>query len=174
MQPVSDLTSLLTTFFTPLVFTVLGRTEDDGVNMDDLDQLQFDLEKLIATCAIRNRFLRGEIESIDQVEERRDKKGKSYDKGSLKRKRPDDKTKYRDFKNGTRPIKRHYPLPVGNLVGDLPLRHEMPKINLPKNDTSDKFWATVEPYCAAINNSHSMVLTPKNLIFFLKNKFLVS
>jgi hypothetical protein len=61
-------------------FSVLGRSDDDGVNMDDLDQLQLDFEKLISTCAVRNRYLRGEIESIDKVEERRDRKGKSYDK----------------------------------------------------------------------------------------------
>jgi transcriptional adapter 3 len=137
--------------------------------MDDLDQLQLDFEKLISTCAVRNRYLRGEIESIDKVEERRDRKGKSYDKGSLKRKRPDDKTKYRDLKNGARPIKRHYPLPVNSLIGDVPLRHEIPKINLPKNDTSDKFWATVEPYCAPITNSHMMVsfevVSVKSVIF---------
>ena len=58
----------------------MGRSDDDGVNMDDLDQLQLDFEKLISTCAVRNRYLRNEIESIDRVEERRDKKGKSYDK----------------------------------------------------------------------------------------------
>jgi transcriptional adapter 3 len=142
----------------PRYSAILGRSDDDGVNMDDLDQLQLDFEKLISTCAVRNRYLRGEIESIDKVEERRDRKGKSYDKGSLKRKRPDDKTKYRDLKNGARPIKRHYPLPVNSLIGDVPLRHEIPKINLPKNDTSDKFWATVEPYCAPITNSHMMFI----------------
>ncbi|XP_044260968.1 transcriptional adapter 3-A [Tribolium madens] len=149
----SDNTKLL-----PRYSSILGRTEDDGVNMDDLDQLQLDLEKLISTCAVRNRFLRGEIESIDRVEEKRDKKGKSYDKGGFKRKRPDDKVKYRDLKNGARPLKRHYPLPVNSIIGDVPLRHEMPKINLPKNDTSDKFWATVEPYCAPVTNSHATFL----------------
>jgi transcriptional adapter 3 len=64
----------------PRYSAILGRSDDDGVNMDDLDQLQLDFEKLISTCAVRNRYLRGEIESIDKVEERRDRKGKSYDK----------------------------------------------------------------------------------------------
>lgn len=54
--------------------------EEGGVNMDDLDQLQLDFEKLISCCAVRNRYLRAEIESIDKGEEKRDKKGKSYDK----------------------------------------------------------------------------------------------
>lgn len=125
--------------------------------MDDLDQLQLDFEKLISTAAVRNRILRSELESFDRSDERRDKKGKSYDKGSLKRKRPDDKMKYKDIKNRARPIKRHYPLPVNSLVGDAPSRPDIPKINLPKNDTSDKFWATVEPFCAPIATSHSSV-----------------
>lgn len=58
------------------MFLVLLRTFDDGITMDDLDALQQDLEKLLTNCALRNRLFRTEIESIDRVEEKRDKRGK--------------------------------------------------------------------------------------------------
>lgn len=169
------------------IFVVLSRNVDDGINMDDLDQLQIDLETLLSICAVRNRFLRNEIESIDRVEEKRDRKGKSYDKvcqwrhliwqrcgltvthtigrtdhdtllqGSLKRKRLDDKGKYKDARNGTRPIKKHYGLPVGSVIGEPGLRREVPKNVLPKNETYYKFWAYVEPYCGPITPAHQTV-----------------
>lgn len=48
--------------------------------MEDLDALQQDFEKLLSTCAVRNRLLRSEVESIDRVEEKREKKGKFIEK----------------------------------------------------------------------------------------------
>ncbi|XP_044764990.1 transcriptional adapter 3 isoform X2 [Coccinella septempunctata] len=126
---------------------VLTRSSEDGITMDDLDALQQDLEKLLTNCALRNRFFRAEIESIDKVEEKRDKRGKQT---SLKRKRQDDKMKFKDIKNGTRIVKKHG-LGVNNFIVDTPpLRHDIPKVALPKNDTSEKFWASVEPFCAEI------------------------
>lgn len=63
------------------MYLVLSRSVEDGVGMEDLDQLQHDLEKLLSTTAVRNRLLRSEIESIDRVEERRkNKRGRPYDK----------------------------------------------------------------------------------------------
>lgn len=126
---------------------VLSRTSEDGITMDDLDALQQDLEKLLTNCALRNRYFRTEIESIDKVEEKRDKRGKQT---SLKRKRQDDKMKFKDIKNGTRIVKKHG-LGVNNFIVETPpLRHDVPKVTLPKNDTSEKFWASVEPFCAEI------------------------
>ncbi|XP_019865503.1 transcriptional adapter 3-B isoform X2 [Aethina tumida] len=135
----------------PKYQAVLSRSSEDGVNMDELDQLQQDLEKLLSTSASRSRFLLAEIESIDRVEENRDKKDKSHDKAPLKRKRPDEKPKCKDVRSsGTRVFKKHCALPVNNLLGD-GLRYEVPKLSLPKNDNSDKFWASIEPYCANVN-----------------------
>lgn len=48
--------------------------------MEDLDALQQDFERLLSTCAVRNRLLRSEVESIDRVEERREKRGKFIEK----------------------------------------------------------------------------------------------
>lgn len=99
--------------------------------MEDLDQLQQDLEKLLSTCAVRNRMLRAEID-----EERKDEKGKA----SLKRKRPEDKLKARESKNRVRILKaKHYGLQP---------KTEVPKI--PRSDIADKFWQTVDSYCPDI------------------------
>lgn len=142
----------------PRYSAILNRSADDGVNMDDLDQLQQDFEKLVSSCCVRNRMLRAEIESMDKSEERRDKRSKVHDKPPVKRKRLDEKVKYKDSRAGVKPVnKRHYPLPVNNIIGDAPLKHELPKINLAKNDTSDKFWATVEPFCASVGKHHAGV-----------------
>ncbi|XP_071054596.1 transcriptional adapter 3-A [Onthophagus taurus] len=126
---------------------ILSRPVDDGVSMDDLDQLQQDFEKLLSTSAVRNRLLRSEVESMDKVE----KKGKPIEKSSLKRKRPDEKLKYKDTKNGSRLFKtKQYNPPINGFMGEHSTKHEVPKVILPRNDTSDKFWSSIEPYCADV------------------------
>ncbi|GJQ68220.1 hypothetical protein Trydic_g10760 [Trypoxylus dichotomus] len=132
--------------------TILSRTAEDGVSMEDLDALQQDFERLLSTCAVRNRMLRSEVESIDRVEEKREKKGKFIEKQSLKRKRPDDKLRYRDGKNGVRVFKpKHNNFFMNSFMNDLQHKHEVPKVTLPRNDTSDKFWSSIEPYCAELS-----------------------
>ncbi|XP_018332285.1 transcriptional adapter 3-A isoform X2 [Agrilus planipennis] len=143
----------------PRYTAVLGRNVDDGVSrdandgvkMEDLDQLQQDLEKLLSTSAVRHRLLKAEIENIDQKEERREnKKGKPVDKPPLKRKKIDERVKYRDAKNGIRLLKpKHYNVPLHSNI-DIQHKEEIPKVTIPKNDTSDKFWLSIEPYCADV------------------------
>lgn len=53
---------------------MLGRSPEDGVLIDDIDQLQTELEELLSTCTIKHTLLRSEIESIESVEERRKRK----------------------------------------------------------------------------------------------------
>lgn len=71
---------------------------------------------------------------------------------SLKRKRPDEKPKLKDFKTGLPVVKKHYGLPVNKILGDTHAHQEMPKVTLPKNDDSDKFWASIEPFCTSVSN----------------------
>nr|XP_023023537.1 transcriptional adapter 3 [Leptinotarsa decemlineata] len=125
--------------------TILAKSGDDGVSMDDLDQLQQDLEKLLSTSALRTRYLLAEIGEIDRNDGGHDRK--AHDKTSLKRKRPDEKPKFKDLKNGMRVIKKHG-LTVNKLIGDP--HQDIPKVTLPKNDNSDKFWASIEPFCANV------------------------
>ncbi|KAJ8934867.1 hypothetical protein NQ314_013141 [Rhamnusium bicolor] len=130
----------------PKYTTILAKS-DDGVSRDDLDELQQDLEKLLSSSAIRIRYLLSEIGEIDRND---DHDRKAHDKTSLKRKRPDEKPKFKDLKNGMRVIKKHG-LPVNKFVGDTHLHKEVPKVTLPKNDNSDKFWASIEPFCTKVN-----------------------
>lgn len=123
--------------------------------MDDLDQLQQDLEKLLSTNALRSRFFLGEHSHSHSGHDRR------HERLSLKRKR-DDIPKYKDMfvcsKNGLRVIKRD------------PFRSfseksfkEIPKITLPRNDNSDKFWASIEPYCSPVSKDDIAVcIKPKS------------
>lgn len=68
----------------------------------------------------------------------------------MKRKRPEEKPKFKDLKNGMRVIRKNYGLPVNKFSGDSHVHQEIPKVTLPKNDHSDKFWASIEPFCANI------------------------
>lgn len=44
---------------------MLNRSEEEGVLMDDLDQLQMDLESLLSKVAVRQRLLQTEILAIN-------------------------------------------------------------------------------------------------------------
>nr|CAH7767424.1 unnamed protein product [Callosobruchus chinensis] len=131
----------------PKYSAILGKTGDDGVSMEDLDQLQANLEKLLTTNASRIRYLLSEIGELDRNDEGNGRK--AYDKTSLKRKRNDDTSrKFKDLKNGMRVIKKNYGL-THKFVGETHLQ-EVPKVTLPRNDNSDKFWTSIEPYCANV------------------------
>ncbi|XP_050314042.1 transcriptional adapter 3-B isoform X2 [Anthonomus grandis grandis] len=125
----------------PKYTALLLKTSEEGVSMEDIDQLQQDLEKLLCTNAIRTRFFMGEYTQADQ----KDGDKKNSERMSLKRKRPDEKLKYKEIKNGLRLIKKG-PFKAFN---DKTFK-EVPKITLPRNDNSDKFWASIEPYCAPV------------------------
>ncbi|CAH1153559.1 unnamed protein product [Phaedon cochleariae] len=129
----------------PKYSAILGKSADDGVSMDDLDHLQQDLEKLYSTSAIRIRYFLSEIGEVDRNDEGPDRK--AHDKTSLKRKRPDEKPKFKDAKNGMRVKKKTVGFPA-KLIDDF--LQEIPKVTLPKNDNSDKFWASIEPFCSSV------------------------
>lgn len=75
--------------------------------------------------------------------------------------------KLKDIKTGTRIVKKHG-LGVNNFIVDTPpLRHDVPKVALPKNDTSEKFWASVEPFCAEIQKDDVAVSISFFLMFYI-------
>lgn len=75
----------------------------------------------------------------------------------MKRKRPDEKPKFKDLKNGIRVVKKNYGLPVNKFINDVHLHQDIPKVTLPENDNSDKFWASIEPYCTSVNRDDIVV-----------------
>ncbi|XP_015603314.1 transcriptional adapter 3-B [Cephus cinctus] len=149
----------------PRYCSILQRSAEEGVGMEDLDTLQLELETLLSAVVVRSRMLQDEIANLSSAEERRDKRSKSGKGLSLlDRKIRDDKLKPKDITT-----KAQTPLPAklfkqksmgssGNQI--VPNPHEIvrvegsksdvPKLLLPKNDTPNKFWASVDPYCTDI------------------------
>lgn len=151
--------------FLPKYFSVLQRNTDDGINMEDLDTLQLELEMLLSSVVVRSRMLQEEISSLSASEERRDRRSKSG-KGLalIDKKLKDEKLKPKEIG-----FKSQSPLPAkllkqragGNSANQIvPNPHEIVRVDgksdghakllLPKNDTLNKFWASVDPYCADI------------------------
>ncbi|KAG5306352.1 TAD3B protein, partial [Pseudoatta argentina] len=149
----------------PRYTSILKRTVEEGVVMDDLDTLQLELETLLSAVVVRHRTLQDEIASLFSAEERKDRRSKSSKSLSLL----DKKIREEKFKPKEINTKSQSPLhtklfkqkTVGSSTNQvIPTLHEMsriegsksdvPKLLLPKNDTPNKFWASVDSYCTDI------------------------
>lgn len=170
----------------PKYTAALSNATEDLVPAEDLDMVQLELELLLSTVALRYRVLKSEIESIDKADERRERKGKFIDKAPSspgKKKRLEEKQKLREsagklfghhmklskLKNMS--LIPPSPAPSQNTddssdaVPFLPPNHhiqhilaENAKLLLPKNDTPNKFWMSVEPYCMPITHEDLKLL----------------
>ncbi|XP_011159252.1 transcriptional adapter 3-B [Solenopsis invicta] len=149
----------------PRYTSILKRTAEEGISMDDLDTLQLELETLLSAVVVRHRTLQDEIASLFSAEERKDRRSKSGKSLSLL----DKKIREDKFKPKETNTKSQSPLhsklfkqkTVGGSTSQVvPNLHEIsriegsksdvPKLLLPKNDTPNKFWASVDPYCTDI------------------------
>lgn len=169
-------------------YTAALSSTDDLVPAEDLDMIQLELELLLSTVALRYRVLKSEMESIDKADERRERKGKFLDKAPSspgKKKRIDEKQKLREsagklFGHHMKHMKMKNmsslippsPAPSQNTddssdaVPFLPTNHHIQhvlnadnsKLMLPKNDTPNKFWMSVEPYCMSITHEDLKLL----------------
>lgn len=164
----------------PRYSAALGRPHDDSMPAEDLDAIQLELEMLLSTVAQRARALKYEFESLDR-EDKREKKGKYIEKqpasppGKRKRGATDDnkKTKENAKYFGTQKMAKlkssaHSPAPSQHTDDSLDAvpyfqsnhaPRENPKVVLPKNDTPNKFWLSVEPYCMPISQEDIKVIT---------------
>lgn len=149
----------------PRYTSILKRTAEEGVGMDDLDTLQLELETLLSAVVVRHRTLQDEIASLFSAEERRDRRSKSGKSLSLiDKKIREEKLKPKEINTKSQsPLhtKLFKQKTVGSSVSQVvPNIHEIsriegsksdaPKLLLPKNDTPNKFWASVDPYCTDI------------------------
>eukprot|EP00064_Thunnus_orientalis_P011114 superscaffoldBa00001573_g11144 len=149
----------------PRYTAVLGRSEDDGIGIEELDTLQLELETLLSSASRRLRALEEQRQILtDWQDKKGDKRflklGKDPDPAASSRHKP--KKQKLDGKGGHGP---------GPGPGRPKSKNLQPKVQeyeftddpqdiprTPKNDAPNRFWASVEPYCADITNEEIRLL----------------
>lgn len=164
----------------PKITAALAKSRDeDLVSAEDLDSIQLELELLLSTVALRYRVIRAESDVLDKAEDsRRERKAKYIERAptspSRKKQRLEEKPlKTKDSKHlSGQKIKKatignaaSSPVPsqqtddsMDALPNQVVNQKDIPKINLPKNDTPNKFWLSVEPYCMPITQEDIKLL----------------
>ncbi|NXO51928.1 TADA3 protein, partial [Aramus guarauna] len=150
----------------PRYTAVLARSEDDGIGIEELDTLQLELETLLSSASRRLRVLEAETQILTDWQ---DKKGdrrflklsKDHDVGtSVKHGKPKKQKLEGKGGHGTGPgpgrpkSKNLQPKIQEYEFQDDPI--DVPRI--PKNDAPNRFWASVEPYCADLTNEEVRLL----------------
>lgn len=158
-----------------LTLALTKSRDEDLVSAEDLDAVQLELELLLSTVALRYRVIKNESDILDKAEDsRRERKAKYIERGpsspSRKKQRLEEKPlKVKDSKHlSGQKIKKANtaasPVPsqqTDDSMDALPNAvnpKDNPKINLPKNDTPNKFWLSVEPYCMPITQEDIKLL----------------
>ncbi|XP_058066604.1 transcriptional adapter 3 [Anopheles bellator] len=171
----------------PKYMATLANTTDELVPAEDLDTIQLELELLLSTVALRSRVLKAELETIDKADERRERKGKHMEKAPAspgKRRRVEEKLKLREsagklighqikiskIKHSATvvppsPAPSQHTDDSMDAVPFLPQNHHLQHIGsdsskpiVPKDDTPNKFWLSVEPYCMPISHEDLKLL----------------
>ncbi|XP_055906242.1 transcriptional adapter 3-B isoform X2 [Eupeodes corollae] len=154
----------------PKYAAALDRSKDDQLPAEDLDSVQLELESLLTNVALRYRVLKAEYDVIDRDEKRFDRRQKAQDKAPHspgKRKREESrKPKKPHFKlSKQRTISALSPAQSQNTDDSMDAvptnqhqHKDQPKVALLKNDTPNKFWLSVEPYCMPITNEDLRLL----------------
>lgn len=151
----------------PKYTAILARSEDDGIGLEELDSVQSDLETLLANAGKRLKQLENEIQILQNWQEKNGdvkpsigkvgKSGKVQPDTPVKRSKGSDDKPSKKFKESSgkgtsssfinRPKSK---ITQPKLPDDGPPMVDLSK--LPKNNAVNKFWASVEPYCADITN----------------------
>jgi transcriptional adapter 3 len=151
-----------------IFFSVLKRSESDGIGMEDIDTLQLELEALLSSTVVRKMSLREECKVLNEAE-------KYKGQGKFNKNSSPGKRGLNGGKDG-RSAKKLKSSMIGKPSNDSGKIIGMPRIKadnsgpafdplqneqiralpesakplLPKNETPNRFWAFVEPYCAPI------------------------
>jgi transcriptional adapter 3 len=159
----------------PKYFQSLQKSPHDLLPAEDLDAVQQELELLLSTVSLRFRVLKSEIETLDKAERNKIKymERQPVSPGG-KKKRYEDKNKHREGPSKLMSshhmkqskIKQVIPSPshTDDSLDAVPYfqqdRHQKDnqKLFLPKNDTPNKFWLSVEPYCMPITQEDLKLL----------------
>ena len=147
----------------PRYSSILLRNTDESITMEDLDPLQMELEMLLTNAVLRCRMLVEEAKNHSDSEEKNNRRSKSGKSLHTDKKSREDKLKPKEIG-----LKSQSPLPTKlikqraattSATQVVPNPHEIIRIEgskldtkllLPKNDTLNKFWASIEPYCGDI------------------------
>lgn len=149
----------------PNYSAILSKSEDDTLNFDDLDPLQLELETLLSSVTKRMRELDCEKKILINWQEKKELKkpngSKAHSQSMGKRGKSQDDRPHKKFRGETsagssgkagnvgsgpgRPKSKNAKLQEYDF-NDSPA--DAPRV--PKNDAPNRFWASVEPYCADI------------------------
>ncbi|XP_052229762.1 transcriptional adapter 3-B-like [Dreissena polymorpha] len=155
----------------PRFTSVLSRSEAETVVLEELDGIQVDLETLLNSAGKRLKVLENEIQILQNWQERtgevkpvsKGKGGKQPETPSKRGKATEDKPS-KKFKDAVGrpviPVASKLKSKMGQIKAPEFDRVDSPPLELaklPKNNAVNKFWASVEPYCADI--------TPDNMQF---------
>jgi len=148
----------------PRFMSILGRLEENPITMEDLDTLQMELELLLNSVVLRGLNLQRDGAAMA---EKPSKPAQTFLKGPMspgKRSKQDERSpkKFKDSQAKacdalTPPIVKSTKLKstpkpgTGDIMEEL-LPVETTRSTSIKNDTPNKFWSSVEPYCASFTD----------------------
>ncbi|XP_053384226.1 transcriptional adapter 3-B-like isoform X2 [Mercenaria mercenaria] len=153
----------------PRYTAILSRGEGETVGLEELDVIQADLETLLANAGKRLKVLENEMQLLTNWQEKsgeikpvgKVKGGKVQPETPSKRSKAAEDKPSKKFKEtsgkastvlsgGKLKTKLSQVKPPDHVDHLEPNPIEIPK--LPKNNAVNKFWTSVEPYCADISN----------------------
>lgn len=146
----------------PRYSNILQKSEEDMIGVEELDPLQMELETLLAAVSKRMRQLNNEMQVLIDWQGKKEIKksngGKMYPLSSGKRSKPQDEKpskKFKDSGKGNQNAASASGRPKSKNVQAKMQEYEFTDSpadapRLPKNDAPNRFWASVEPYCADI------------------------
>ncbi|XP_051967736.1 transcriptional adapter 3-like [Xyrauchen texanus] len=149
----------------PRYTAVLSRSEDDGIGIEELDTLQLELETLLSSASRRLRALEEQRQILtDWQDKKGDKRflklGKDADLSASRHSKPkkpklDGKGSHAPGPGPGRPKSKNIQTKIQDFEFEVDPQ-DIPRN--PKNDAPNRFWASVEPYCADITNEEVRVL----------------
>ncbi|XP_052065069.1 transcriptional adapter 3-B-like [Mytilus californianus] len=158
----------------PKYTAILARPEEEGIVVEELDQIQIDVETLLAAVGLRLKQLEEEKSTLNNWQDKKDGKLVKNQQPetpppSLKRGKTADEKPSKKFKSQGSDVsgKGSHATPPGKPKGkiaqvrsELEFAADSPEIlpRLHKNDVVNKFWQSVEPYCSDITNEDIKVL----------------
>ncbi|KAG1667391.1 Transcriptional adapter 3-A [Nymphon striatum] len=149
----------------PRITSVLARTEEEGVALEDLDVIQLELETLLTSVNKRKHLVQEEMQILIS-HEKKDKKfttGKGQPELPVKRGKSNDDRPSKKFKDSLAIKPTHLtpvatPRPAKNknmhINNDNDVTDSKDPRKQPENDVPIRFWNSVEPYCADVTEEH--------------------